>query len=350
MIPEFFTHQDEWLDQVGRIYAALQSVEVGEAGTGHRVALRRKNRINSIHSSTAIEGNRLSLDQVTAVINGHTVYGPERDILEVQNAWTAYEALETYDPFSVDDFLRAHGLLTSGLIAESGHFRSRDVEIVNQRGEVLHTGSQVAKVPRLVSEMLQWASATKLHPLIGSSATHYLIEHIHPFQDGNGRIGRLWQTLMLSRWNALFAWMPTETLIARHQPDYYTALQASHDPEIDAAPFITFMLGMIEASLRNYQISHQDSHQVSHQDSRQVELGTHGVTILALLAAGPASRAKLLEGIGLKNETRSARRNLAPLIEQGLIEMTNPDNPQARTQQYRLTQFGADILARGANW
>ena len=252
MIPEFYTPRDEWLDQVGRIYVLLQSVEIDDAAAAHPVELRRKNRINSVHSSTAIEGNRLSLDEVTAVVNGHTVYGPERDILEVQNAWVAYEALDTFDPYSVDDFLRAHGLLTRGFITESGCFRSHDVDIVNGLNEVLHTGSRVAKVPRLISELLEWASVTTAHPLISSSVTHFLIEHIHPFQDGNGRIGRLWQILMLSQWNQLFYWMPTETLIASHQAGYYTALQASREPEIDAAPFITFMLGIIEASLEDY--------------------------------------------------------------------------------------------------
>ena len=255
MIPEFFTPQDEWLDQVGRIYVLLRSVQIGDAAAEHRLELRHKNRVNSVHSSTAIEGNRLNLDEATAVINGQTVYGPERDIREVQNAWAAYEALDTYDPYSVEDFLRAHGLLTSGLITESGRFRSRDVEIVNELSEVLHTGSRVAKVPRLISELLEWASTTTAHPIVASSATHFLIEHIHPFQDGNGRIGRLWQTLMLSRWNPLFAWMPTESLIAQHQAGYYTALQASREPAIDAAPFITFMLGIIEASLEDYQAS-----------------------------------------------------------------------------------------------
>ena len=255
MIPEFFTPQDEWFDQVGRIYQLLQSVQTGEAATGYRLELRRKNRIDTVHSSTAIEGNRLGLDEVAAVIGGKSIYGPERDILEVRNAWAAYEALDTYDPCLVDDFLRAHSLLTGGLITESGRFRSRDVEIVNDHSEVLHTGSQVAKVPRLVSELLEWASTTTAHPLIASSATHFLIEHIHPFQDGNGRVGRLWQTLILSRWDPLFAWLRTESLTAQHQPDYHAALQASREPEIDAAAFITFMLGVIEASLEDYRAS-----------------------------------------------------------------------------------------------
>jgi len=253
MMPEFFTPQDAWLDQVGRIYALLGMVQEFQAEAPHHLELRRVNRINSVHSSTAIEGNRLSLDEVTAVIEGRTVFGPGKDVLEVRNAWAAYEELDGYDPYSVDSLLHAHELLTQGLIAQSGRFRTTDVEIVNEAGDVLHTGSTAAKVPRLVADLLQWAASTTAHPLIASSAVHFMIEQIHPFQDGNGRIGRLWQTLLLSRWNPLFAWMPTESLIARHQQRYYTALQSSRDPEIDAAPFIGFMLGVIEASLQDYQ-------------------------------------------------------------------------------------------------
>jgi len=253
MMPEFFTPQDDWLGRVGRIYVLLQQLQASEATASHRLELRRANRINSVHSSTAIEGNRLSLDEVTAVIDGHVVFGPGKDVLEVQNAWTAYEAIDGYDPYSVDDLLRAHGLLTGGLIPQSGQFRTMDVEIVNEAGDVLHTGSTAAKVPRLVAELLEWAATTTAHPLIASSATHFMIEQIHPFQDGNGRVGRLWQTLMLSRWNPLFAWLPTESLIARHQWGYYAALQASREPEIDAAQFIDFMLGVLEVALQDYQ-------------------------------------------------------------------------------------------------
>ncbi|MCL1923724.1 MAG: Fic family protein [Propionibacteriaceae bacterium] len=253
MLPEFFTFQNSWVEQVGRIHVLVERLHGAEESLPHRLSLRRASRINSVHSSTAIEGNRLSLDEVTAVIDGRTVYGPERDILEVRNAWTAYESLDVFDPYSVDDFLKAHGLLTQGLISESGMFRRREVDIVNAAGEVLHSGSQPAKVPRLVRQLLEWASSTDAHPLITSSATHFLIEQIHPFQDGNGRIGRMWQTLMLSRWNPVFAWMPTESLIAREQLGYYTALQDSREPEIDGAAFITFMLGIIEDSLKVYQ-------------------------------------------------------------------------------------------------
>ncbi|MDR1188450.1 MAG: Fic family protein [Bifidobacteriaceae bacterium] len=253
MIPEFYTKRPEWDGQIERIVERVGRVSALEDVAKDRVELRRANRIRSVHSSTAIEGNRLSLAQVERVANGAAVVAPPRDVKEVENALAAYGALDTLDPWDTDDFLRAHHRLTEGLVAESGAFRTVDVEIVNAEGEVLHTGSRAEKVPRLVSELLEWGAASSDHALVVSSATHFLIEHIHPFRDGNGRIGRLWQTLVLSRWKPIFAWMPVETLIRQHQSGYYLALQASREPEIDAAVFVNYMLDVIEQSLVGYE-------------------------------------------------------------------------------------------------
>ncbi|MCL1799820.1 MAG: Fic family protein [Promicromonosporaceae bacterium] len=317
--PEFFTPQNEWLDQVGRIYVLLGVVTVDDTTSDHHVELRRKNRINSVYSSTVIEGNRLSLDQATAVIDGVQIFGPERDILEVQNAWAAYEQIDDFDPYSVTDFLKAHRLLTKGLIAQSGDFRKTDVEIVSANGEVLHTGSRFAKVPRLIGELLVWARDTNVHPLIASSAVHFMIEQIHPFTDGNGRIGRLWQTLILSKWNSVFAWMPTETLISRDQLGYYTALQNSREPEIDAAPFITFMLGIIERSLLDYRANVVDD---VVKDVVDTEL------LLEYLRDNPQlSAARLAGRLGVSS--RQVQRIIKTLKEQG--RLTREGSPRSGT-------------------
>jgi Fic family protein len=252
MIPEFYSRRNEWQDEINAITADLEQVGAQEVSNARAPELRRANRISAVQSSTAIEGNLMSREQVTALADGQPVLAPPRDVLENKGALAAYEALDSYDPYSVNDFLTAHGTLTAGLIAESGAFRTVDVEIVNADGLVLHNGSRHQKVPRRVSELLQWAKASADHPLITSSATHFLIEYIHPFRDGNGRIGRLWQTLMMSRWNPILAWLPTETIIRNHQGSYYQSLQASHDPDIDAAPFITFMLDVIAQTVRGY--------------------------------------------------------------------------------------------------
>lgn len=253
VIPDFYTPDPAWAGQAGRIVELLGRISAVEELSGRARELRRASRISAVRSSTAIEGNELSLRQVEDVASGQPVLAPPRAVREVQNALAAYDALPGLDPWSADDFLRAHGLLTAGLIRESGAFRIAGVDIVNDAGEVLHSGSRAEKVPRLVGELLEWGHASPDHPLVVSSATHFLIEHIHPFRDGNGRIGRLWQTLILSRWRPVFAWMPTETLIRAHQQGYYVALQASREPEIDAAVFINYMFRVIAQSLEGYE-------------------------------------------------------------------------------------------------
>ena len=153
--------------------------------------LRRTNRIRTIHGSLAIEQNTLSLEQVTAVLNGKHVLAPPKDIAEVKNAYEIYERLDELDPYSVDDLLTAHGIMTRGLVEESGMFRTRPVGVVDQEGHVLHFGTLPQYVPDLVMELLDWAKHSDLHMLIRSCVFHYELELIHPFADGNGRVGRL---------------------------------------------------------------------------------------------------------------------------------------------------------------
>lgn len=220
-------------------------------GTNHLTAnptLRRGNRIRTIHGSLAIEQNTLSLEQVTAVLNGKRVLAPPKDIAEVKNAYEVYERLDELDPYSVDDLLTAHGIMTRGLVEESGMFRTRPVGVVDSEGHVLHFGTLPQYVPDLVMELLEWAKTSEVHMLIRSCVFHYELELIHPFADGNGRVGRLWHTLLLSKWNPLFAWLPVESIIHHRQQEYYDAINASNDAG-ESTPFIGFMLSAIKASL-----------------------------------------------------------------------------------------------------
>ena len=210
--------------------------------------LRRTNRIRTIHGSLAIEQNTLSLEQVTAVLNGKHVLAPPKDIAEVKNAYEIYERLDELDPYSVDDLLTAHGIMTRGLVEESGMFRTRPVGVVDQEGHVLHFGTLPQYVPDLVMELLDWAKSSDLHMLIRSCVFHYELELIHPFADGNGRVGRLWHTLLLSKWNPVFAWLPVESIIHDHQQEYYAAINTSNDAG-ESTAFIEFMLSVIKASL-----------------------------------------------------------------------------------------------------
>ena len=227
-------------------------------------------------------------------------------------AFSAYDALDELDPWSVDDFLKAHALLTNGLIDESGTFRTVEVEIVSAKGDVLYTGSYAEKVPRLIEELFQWGSSSSAHPIVVSSAVHFLLEHIHPFRDGNGRIGRLWQTLILSRWRSLFAWIPTETVIRRNQPGYYDALQRSREPEIDAAAFIDFMITIVGASVHEYEAkARADASTVGVYDGVNAQL-------LALLCENPHLTAEALGPI-VNKRPRTIERRLKALREAGTL-------------------------------
>ena len=210
--------------------------------------LRRANRIRTIHGSLAIEQNTLSLEQVTAVLNGKQVLAPPKDITEVKNAYEIYERLDELNPYSVDDLLTAHGIMTRGLVEESGVFRSRPVGVLDNEGHVLHFGTLPQYVPNLVLELLDWAKTSEAHMLIRSCVFHYELELIHPFADGNGRVGRLWHTLLLSKWNSAFAWLPVESIIHDQQQEYYDAINASNGAG-ESTVFIEFMLSAIKASL-----------------------------------------------------------------------------------------------------
>ena len=176
------------------------------------------------------------------------VLAPPKDIAEVKNAYEIYERLDELDPYSVDDLLTAHGIMTRGLVEESGCFRSRPVGVVDQQGNILHFCSLPDYVPGLVADLLEWAKNTDVHMLIRSCVFHYELELIHPFADGNGRVGRLWHTLLLSKWNPAFAWLPVESMIHANQQEYYNAINASNNAG-ESTIFIEFMLSIIKASL-----------------------------------------------------------------------------------------------------
>ena len=216
--------------------------------------LRKDNRIRSIQSSLAIENNSLTLEQVTDVIEGRRVLGPPKDIHEVQNAYEAYERVFSMEPYRVEDFLKAHELLTQELVKHPGQFRLSDVGVYDGRGRVVHIGARPQFVPSLVEELFSWAKNSDLLELVKSCLVHFELEMIHPFEDGNGRMGRLWQSLILSRWNPLFEWLPIESVIHTYQQGYYDVLAISNK-ENDATVFVEFMLEVILETLEEVKVS-----------------------------------------------------------------------------------------------
>lgn len=211
--------------------------------------LRRQNRIRTIYSSLAIEQNTLSLEQVTAVLSGKRVLAHPKDIAGVKNAYEIYDHLAELNPYSIDDLLLAHRTMMQGLVHEAGEFRSRPVGVVDNQGNVLHFGTLPQYVPYLMEELVQWTESSPFPLLIKSCVFHYEFEVIHPFADGNGRIGRLWHTLLLSKWNPLFAWLPIESIIHDHQVEYYAAINQSN-AQGEGTAFIEFMLGIIKEALQ----------------------------------------------------------------------------------------------------
>jgi Fic family protein len=254
---------------VGEIGEALgrHAVSAEKARTPH---LGRGNRIRTVQASLAIENNTLSLEQVTAIFDGKRVLGKPREIKEVRNAFAAYEQLEGWDPFSLPDLLDAHRVLLDGLVDDPGVFRRGGVGVVRGR-EVLHIAPPANRVAHLVGDLLDWLRTTDDHPLIAGSAFHYELEFIHPFSDGNGRMGRLWQTVILSRWRPLMAYLPVETVIHDRRRDYYRMLVRA-DSLADATPFIEFMLAALLEAIEEVAATDQASDQVSDQVRRMLEL------------------------------------------------------------------------------
>lgn len=207
--------------------------------------LRKHTKIISIQSSLAIEGNTLTVDQVTDIVNNKRVSGPKKDILEVKNAIKTYNLLQEYEPENCKSLLKAHKILMGGLLDDAGKLRNRDVGVSSEAG-VVHMAPEHALVPELVDNLFAFLKREKdLHPIIKSSVFHYEFEFIHPFMDGNGRIGRLWQSVILYNYDKIFEYIPVETIIKQRQMEYYEAIKKSTD-QGESTAFIQFMLETIQ--------------------------------------------------------------------------------------------------------
>ena len=286
--------------------------------------LRRNNRIQSVHSSLKIEANSLSLNSVRDVLNAREVIGPAKEIQEVKNAFAAYDQIDAVDPYSLDDLLRLHGVMTRLTVEESGVFRS-GAEGVYRGGVCIHIAPPPEMVPLLMRQLFDWIAARRgeIHPLILSSVFHYEFVFIHPFRDGNGRMARLWQTALLSRWNPLFEYIPIESQIERFQDGYYDAIAVSTS-EGSTTAFVEFMLDRID--------------EVLDRVIAQERGGGQTEQVKRLLAAmeydTPYTATALMRLLGLKSRDALRNNYLNPAIEEGLIQMTVPDKPTSRNQRY----------------
>ena len=288
--------------------------------------LRKENRIRTIHSSLAIEYNSLSLEQVTAIIDGKRILGNPVEIKEVKNAYTTYEMMLTLDPFSVDDLLKAHEAMMKELISENGRFRSGGVGVFNGKA-LVHMAPPANMVPGQIKDLFSWYKASEIHPLIRSAIFHYEFEFIHPFADGNGRIGRMWHSLLLGRWNEIFYWLPVEDLIRSRQEEYYKALGKS-DRDADSSAFVEFLLQVILDTLQNTTVVGND--EVEEQKDPLVD------TLREAIGKDTLSATEIMKRLGLSHRPTFRQNYLNPALSHGVIEMTIPDKPNSRNQKYRL--------------
>lgn len=274
--------------------------------------LRRDNRIRSLHASLAIEQNTLTLEQVTAVLNGKVVKGPAKEIQEVHNAFSAYETLDRWHPHQLNDMLEAHALMMKSLVEDAGRFRRGNVGVLSANTAV-HMAPPAKRVPELMRNLLLWLAKTDVHPLIAGAAFHYEFEFIHPFSDGNGRMGRLWQTLILSRWQPILAYLPVETLIKARQKVYYDELGKA-DKLADCSNFIEFILNAIEDSLMA---------SIQAQNSNLTPQKTPDLILARIRLKPQISYAELAETLG---KSQSAiKRAIRKLREAGHLVRIGPD-------------------------
>lgn len=209
----------------------------------------RSNRIRTIRSSLAIEGNTLSIEQVTAIMDGKRILANPIEIREVKNACAAYEKMPSLNPYSVDDLLKAHSVMMDALVSENGVFRSGSVGVFDGEN-LLHMAPPASSVPFLIKDLFKWYGESSLHPLIKSAVFHYEFEFIHPFCDGNGRMGRMWHSLLLGHWKEMFYWLPLDDLIKTRQKDYYDALNEAGRVS-DSGVFVILMLEIIRDTLKD---------------------------------------------------------------------------------------------------
>lgn len=305
------------------VAAISQLIGQWTAGNQHNLVpeLRRENRIRTIQASLAVEQNTLSLEQVTALIEGKIVLGTPKEIQEVHNAFAAYDAMVNCLPHQSRDLLATHGVLMQGLVKDAGQWRNGGAGIY--RGDrLLHMAPPASQVPRLMTQLLDWLAKSDAHPLIASTAFHYEFEFIHPFSDGNGRMGRLWQTLILSQWHPLLAFLPVETVIKARQQDYYQALSQA-DARCDCTAFIEFLLGAIECALQEA-IAAEGQARVEMKVETRVEMKVETAKqILALLYEQPElTLADVAAQIGRSVST--IERAVAKLKRQGRLSYHGP--------------------------
>lgn len=289
--------------------------------------LRKQTKINSVHSSVAIENNPLSLEQVKDVINGKLVIGKQKDIQEVKNAYKAYEMLKDINPYSIDDLKKVHGIMTFLVEDVSGEFRTTNEGVFDENGNCIFVCPPGDRVNILMNNLFEWLNKNKdiIHPLILSSIFHYEFVFIHPFTNGNGRMVRLWQNSILYQWKDIFEYLPIESNIYKYQDEYYNSIAECHK-NANSNVFIEFMLKMIDETL-------DEAISTSHMPITNETININ--KLLDVMEIGkPMTANVIMEKLGIKSKETLRGQYLDPAIKQGLVKLTIPDKPTSKNQMY----------------
>lgn len=320
-----FTISNKMLEYVSSISEKVGGIN-GRHMLDNKPHLRKNNRIKSIHSSLKIEANSLSLSEVRDVINGKVVFGDRQEIQEVKNAYLAYEKIKETDPYSVSELKRIHGIMTAGIEEESGVFRSGS-EGVFAGDRCIFIAPPPNMVPELIRELFSWMNDSKetVHPLILAAVFHYEFVFIHPFADGNGRMARLWHTLLLNQWRDIFEYIPLESQIEKFQPEYYEAIAKCH-VNGNSNVFIEFMLEQIDKILDDVimQMGHADA-EMSEYVKRLLDVMEYDVSYTATA---------IMQNLNLRSRETFRKNYMNPALQLGVVEMTIPDKPNSRNQRY----------------
>ena len=289
--------------------------------------LRKNNKIESIHSSLKIEANSLSLNQVKDVIDGKLVLGSKKEIQEVKNAYKAYEMIKEFDPYSLNDLKKAHGIMTYLTVEECGKFRKGNEGVFDSNGNYIHVCPPPEQIDTLMSDLFNWMKKNKeqVHPLILSSFFHYEFVFIHPFSDGNGRTSRLWQNVILSNWKSIFEYIPIESQLLKYQNDYYNAI-AKCNKDGNSTIFIEFMLNMFNEILDEF---------INNTSMPLTDETININKILSIMEKNkPLTANEIMAKLGIKSKETLRKTYLAPAIKEDLIMQTIPDKPTSKQQRY----------------
>ena len=321
-----FTITNEVLDKVSSIMKKIGKLDHYN-NLNKMPNLRRNNRIKSIHSSLAIESNSLSFNQVKDVIDGKMVIGSQKEIQEVKNAYDAYLKINDVNPYKLNDLKMIHGIMTKLIIDDAGFFRKGDEGVFDANGNCVHICPPPGQINDLMINLFEWMKQKKneIHPLILSSVFHYEFVFIHPFSDGNGRMARFWQNVILTKWEPIFEYIPIESEIKEFQDEYYIVIN-NCNAKGDSTLFILFMLDMIDKVLNKL---------IDNVNYEENNVNFYVKSLLDVMDVGIRYKtSELMNLLGLKSRVSFRNNYLKPALDNGLILMTYPDNPTNKNQTY----------------